>query len=199
MTFAAARLVALRRADEYYGIIEVRGRTGNEPLRPGRLSSTTTYGSELVNQFGVGQQLRHRAKGHTAKIEVQTGDDYPLAATRQLQAQVHYRHVEELALVERNHLGGPVDGCADLFHPFDRFSVNRLSRMRRHRAACVPVIKRRLEDLHLLFRDEGPLHPPDQLLRLAAEHGAHNCFKPSAGQLEERHSPMLTRSFRRYV
>ena len=43
----------------------------------------------------------------------------------------------------------------------------------------VPVVELRLEHLHLLPRDLGAAHAPDELFALAAEHAAGDDFDPT--------------------
>ena len=98
---------------------------------------------------------------------------------------VDYAHdsgVEELGLVDRDHLGLAIDPLRDLDRSVDGDRFEFPSVMRTDAVdAPVAVVQMRLEDLDLLAGDHGSTDPAKKLFRLSAEHHAGYDLDPAAG------------------
>ena len=149
-------------------------RACHQPLRAVRGRAAAHADRErLVDVLGDRHQLRHRLEGPAAVVLVEPGHDHAQPAVGERVRHLDQARVEELALVDPDHLGVAAPRAAGSRAAFSTtcdgsfisewLTISRLGEAR---------VEPRLEQLHLLARDLGPAHAPDQLLALAAEHAA---------------------------
>ena len=102
---AAAGLVGVERADDDR-LARVRRRPAvDEPLGRRRgAAAAVADGLQLVHELGVGEQLRHDAEGQPAEVLVEARDDDPDPAVGQRERRTDDRVVEELHLVDADHV-----------------------------------------------------------------------------------------------
>ena len=134
-----------------------------------RAAAAVADGLQLVHELRVGEKLRHDAEGQAPEVLIEPGRDHPDAAVGQRERRTHDRVVEELHLVDADHVVPASSGrrAPQTRSPAPPTCV--LPRGRRRRVV-VTVVDARLEDDHPLAGDLGPAQPPDHLLALAGEH-----------------------------
>src|SRR5207244_3634475 len=95
---------------------------------------------------------------------------------------LHHAHElgrKELRLVDADHLRVGLHARFDLARLVDHFGLDRLGAVAGHTRRVVPLVDARLENLHALAPQDGPAHPADEFLGLAAEHRAADDFDPT--------------------
>src|SRR5262249_13763706 len=124
VALAAARLVLLGCSDDDR-VAGIRSRqTVDEPLcRRRRTAAAVADGLELVDELGVGEQLRHRADGQPAEVLIEPCGDDPRTAVGERQRRTDDARFEELHLVDADHLmpGGARD---ELGHAPDGYAAH---------------------------------------------------------------------------
>ena len=141
MVFPAAGFVGFLSADEDDRVV-VAGRAAvDQPLRAGgRLAADDADGVQLDNFVGAAQQLRHRAEGLAAEIQVEPGDHDTQAALGKPVRDFGDRRREELRLVDGD------DGCfgremgEQLFGVFNRNGFDGLAAVAGHALNTVAVV-----------------------------------------------------------
>src|SRR5438128_8961643 len=101
----AACLVAVGATDHDRWRIITRWFAADESLiTAGRIATTDADRVQLVHDLGYRKQLRHRAKWLAAEIGVGAGEDHPFSARGERRHELHDRRVEELRLVDCDHV-----------------------------------------------------------------------------------------------
>jgi hypothetical protein len=165
----AARLVRLDAADQH------RGRLGDEALRSARgRAADRADGVHLGHLFRDGHELGHRREGAPQVVLVEARRDDAHAAVGEPLAHLDDAAVEELRLVDGDDLGLLVDARLQALARGDRDGVHAHGLVRDDARGVVAVVDARLERLDALPGEERALEAPDELLGLAAEHGARD-------------------------
>jgi hypothetical protein len=113
------------------------------------------------------------------EVLVEPGRDDAGAAVRERERRVDDGLVEELHLVDADHVEA-VCTREDVGDAVHRDGAHAHAGMAHDVGSVVAVVDPRLEDDHALTCDLGPAQPADHLLALAAEHGAANDLQPAA-------------------
>ncbi len=101
----APGLVGVERADFDRVARERSGAALDQTLGPcGRAAAAVTDGLELVDEFGTGPQLGHRDERLGPEVVSRARDDHARAALGQLHSDVDDRVLEEVQLVEADHV-----------------------------------------------------------------------------------------------
>src|SRR5690606_7900118 len=133
---------------------------------------------DLGHVFGSGHQGGHGAKGISLEVHVQTGDHHPDAAVGQVVADRDDLVVEELGLVNADHITA-IGQDADVGRSGDRGGPDLIGIVGNHHLLIVADVHQGFEDFHLLFGDLGPFQPSDEFFGLAREHGTADDLYPS--------------------
>ena len=129
-------------------------------------------GLKFGDELSLGEKDRHDPERLCREILIKARDDDPHAAIRKLFRQIHGAFIQELSFIQRHHFDHWIQQVADLARVVDGNGVQFLLAVAGHGEHVVAVIHGRLEDLHFLARNKGPLDAPDQLLGFTAEHGS---------------------------
>ena len=177
---AAAGLVRVERADDDRLARVRRGHAVDEALRRRRRAAAAMAdGLELVDELGAREELGHRPERLSAEVLVEPGRDHSDAALGECERGVDDRRLEELHLVDPDHVAAA--------RPGDELRA-AVDRDGRHPHACVTDDVRRvvavvdpgLEEEHPLPGDLRAAQPADHLLALAAEHRPAHDLEPAA-------------------
>ena len=117
--------------------------------------------------------------GRRRKSWSRPGDEDAQAAVRELERGRDDLGLEELDLVDADHLGS-LHARAQLGHGGHGDRVHPRSRVAHYLGDAVAVVDLRLEDHHALPGDLGAAQATDHLLALAAEHRAADDLEPAA-------------------
>src|SRR5918997_181053 len=131
-------------------------------------------GPELDYLVGLGEQPRHRAEGLAAEVHVEARRDHLVAGVGELAGGLHDARVEELGLLDGDDVGRGVHPLQELGAGADGDGLVGDAVVRPDLVVLRTGLKRVLEDLHPAAGVERAAGEPDQLLRLAGEHGARD-------------------------
>ena len=177
---AAARLVLLVRAHDDRRARVRRGPAVDQPLRRRRAAAAAVADRlQLVDELGVGQELRHRPEREPPEVLVEPGRDHPGAVVGELERDADDLFVEELGLVDADHLEA-ARPLGELGHARHRHGPHPDAGVADDVGGVVAVVDPRLEDHRPLAGDLGAPEPADHLLALAAEHRAADDLEPAA-------------------
>jgi hypothetical protein len=107
------------------------------------------------------------------------GDDAD-AGVGELHADVDHAGIEELYLVDADHLHPDLHARQQLGAGGDRHRLQAPVVARDDVLGAEAVVDERFEDLHALARDDRAAQAPDQLLRLSGEHASSDDLNPAA-------------------
>src|SRR5688500_3426839 len=177
---AAARLVRVERADLDRRAVERRRLSVDEPLRP-RCGAAADVADrlELVDELREAEQQRHRPERLAPEVAVEPGRDDALAARDALLNRVDELRLEELRLVDTDDVVA-VRPPKRLLDSADGDRAHPRAGVADDVGDVVAVVDPRLHDQDVLPGDLRPTEAPDELLALAAEHGAADHFEPAA-------------------
>src|SRR5215207_5531220 len=106
VTAPAPRLVALVSADHDRRRVVARGTAVDQSLVAARrVAAHHADRVELVHHLGHREELRHAAEWLAAEVGVGAGEDHASTGPRERGGQVDDAGLEELRLVDRDHLG----------------------------------------------------------------------------------------------
>ena len=177
-TVSAARFVEAAIADQHAVA------AGHEALRMvRRIAADHADGERLGDVLRDGQQLRHRIERPSEVVLVEAGDNHALAPVGERVARGRQVRVEELSLVDADHLGFVGDHPHQLVGVRHVLGRDALIAMRHDMVVAEAVVENRLEDLHFLPRNLDAPQPANELFALAAEHAAGDDFDPAALRL----------------
>jgi hypothetical protein len=164
-TGPATRLVAVFSADQHLLVL------GHDALGArGRRAADDAHGVQLRHRLGDGHQVGHRRERPPEIVLIEPCQDDPQPTIRERLGDFDDPDVEELRLVDRDHVRALVN-----------FAENAVARCQGDRLAPLPIMRddggriitsvdAGLERLDVLARELRSLQPPEELLRLAAEH-----------------------------
>ena len=179
MAVAAACLVLFGRTDDDR-LARVRRRSPVDEALRRRRGPTTAVADrlQLVDELGVGQEVRHRPERKPPEVLVETGGDDPYATRREVERVRDDGVPEELHLVDPDHveslraLGHVVCGC-------DGHGPHARARVAHDVGRVIAVVDPRLQDDDALSGDLGAAEPADHLLALPAEHRTADDLEPT--------------------
>ena len=176
---AAACFVLLGRTDDDR-LARVRRRSPVDEALRRRRGPTTAVADrlQLVDELGVGQELRHRPERKPPEVLVEARRDDPYAARRELERVRDDRMPEELHLVDPD----DVESLGALGHVVrrrDGHGPHARARMAHDVRRVVAVVDARLQDHDALSGDLGAAEPADHLLALPAEHRTADDLEPT--------------------
>ena len=137
----------------------------------GKSSAADTDGVHLCHLISNGTELRHRAKGLSFEVEVQTCHYNADSSGCQLVADLYNMLIKELSLVNAYHIallpheqdaGRGINWCGE----------DAVALMTDHFLLAIADIYGRLENLYPLLCKLCPAQTADELLCLAREHRA---------------------------
>ena len=132
----------------------------------------------LGHLVGYGTEGRHRSEGHTLEVHVKSGHDDADTMIGQGVAHLDDAVVEELCLVDANHVD-VVGQQQDASRRVDRRRLNMLLVVAHHVFLRIAHIDGGFENLHPLLGELGASHSAYQFLRFAREHRAAHYFYSS--------------------
>jgi hypothetical protein len=118
------------RASDDDRLTRVRRRAAvDEPLRRcRRAAAAVADGLQLVHELGVGEQVGHDAERQATEVLIEPRDDNPDAAVGERECCVDDGSIEELHLVDADHVVAGRAGY-ELRHAFDRDGPHPRSRV----------------------------------------------------------------------
>ena len=158
---AAARLVRLAVA-HLHQLLATRGALGE--VRG--LSADDADRVHLVDELGEREQRRHRAERTAEEVLIEAGDDDAHASIGELGGEIDQAFVEELRLVDADHLYLGQQRGAQLPAVANRKRGDLPQVTRDDALGPVADVGGRLEDLDLLACDESAPEPAQQLFAL---------------------------------
>lgn len=129
-------------------------------------------GSELDHLVGHGQKLGHGSEGLAAKVLIQPGADDVHAPVGHLHAEIHDLGVEELHLLDQQHLGVFLDLGAKLIDVFGGIGFVLHAHVRDDHGLVVSVVDAGFEYLNPLFGVEAAASQTNQFFAFAGVHAA---------------------------
>ena len=155
-------------------------RAFHQPLRSiRRRSAPDADRKRFRDVFRDCEQLRHWIKRPAAEVLVETCDDDALSHVGQPVAHEDEFEIEELPLVDSDHLGASVNRIDDFPGLPDKLRLDLHVAVTDDMIFAVPVVQSGFEDLHTLPADLRAPKPADQFLTFSAEHTAANYFDPT--------------------
>ena len=146
----------------------------------GEVAAADADGVGLIDIIGYRHERGHRSEGLPLEVHVEPCDDDAHAAVSQLIAHVHDTHVEELRLVDADHIA-VVGKEEDVLTGIDGRRGDDVVVVADHILLGVTHIDGGFEDFYFLFGKLCPFHTADEFFGLAGEHAsAHDLHATSA-------------------
>ena len=163
----------------------------------GEVAAAHADGVHLRHVFGRSHQRRHRAERPARVIHVESRDDHPHAVVGQLSADIDDAFVEELCLVDADHID--IRGHQqDVLRRFDRRRTDGVGVVRDDLLLRVADVDAGLEDFYPLVGELCAFEAADQLFGFAREHRTADHFDPAlAAGIFQKHVVCAVFSFRR--
>jgi len=152
----------------------------DQPLIPRRqFAAADANRMKFVDLLGNSQKMGDRPEGLAAEIHVGARQDDPHTAVGQVIHDRHDSQVEELGLVDGDHVDAGPNPLRDLHRRRNRSSFQAGPRVGADlKASPVAIIEVGLEDLNVPSCDERTADSPHEFFRLAREHHAGDYLDP---------------------
>jgi hypothetical protein len=174
---AAAGFIQLGCANDHHGIVITGWFAIDQSLGAGGfVAADHADGMQLVDALGVGHQRRHGTERLTAKVLIEAGNQDADPARGQLVGELDNFRIEELCLINCYDCCIAFDLRANIRGFFDGDGIVIRSGVRGDLFHCIADVDGWLKYLHLLLGNGGAYEAADQLVSLAAEHGAADDF-----------------------
>ena len=176
MVAMAARLVRLggrvvEAADDHEGVIDCGRAAPDEALRSCRgVATHHADRGQHRDRVGMGQEDRHRAERAAGEVQVEAAGNDMAAAVAEREGDVHELGIEELALLDPDHVGIALAGEGE--DPGRFLRIDQHGRVAGLGAALGELARCSIVDLGAnqedpAARDLGPAQEPEQLIGLA--------------------------------
>ena len=134
-----------------------------------QIAAVHADGMGLIHIIGDRHQRRHRSERNALEIHIQTSADDADSAIRQLFANLHNTHIEELRLVDTYYVD-IIDHQQDVLAAIHRCGLDHIAVVRDYILVAIAHIDSGFVDLYPQFGKLRAFHTPDEFLGLAGEH-----------------------------
>ena len=191
---SASSLVALGRADEHDGVVLARGLSVHRSIGMacGRAALHADR-AELYHVVGDREERGHGSEGFPAEVLIQAREHDLGAPIREFHREIDDRIVEELRLLDEDHVGFRIEFGAEVRNVIDRDRLMPNAHMGHDHGLVVTVVDLGFEHLHLTLGIQRATGETDEFLAFSGEHRAAD-----HGDLSERfrHRTPIMESYR---